>query len=238
MARFGVVKRGAGKMRRSHGSSEPQSSDDAQSGESARPGARHSTSQEVLDSFRVPLILLDRRRKIVHANPAAARLMAEARLIEAVDGRLGCPQPENHAELCAVLDHLFDDIDAADPDAPRKRRVLALLHEDGHRVPAIVLSLRRRSAGPADSTHRALLSIVQTLGTMPELPVIERTFGLTPAEARLAALIATGSSPTVCARELNVKISTVRSQLNAVYRKTGAKGQSQLVALILSLTIF
>ena len=37
-----------------------------------------------------------------------------------------------------------------------------------------------------------------------------------------------------CARELHVKMSTVRSQLLSVFAKTGATGQSDLVRLILS----
>ena len=64
--------------------------------------------------------------------------------------------------------------------------------------------------------------------------VLSITFGLTPAEARLAAMIVNGSAPDECAQALHVKISTVRSQLNAIYGKTGATGQADLVRMILS----
>ena len=62
------------------------------------------------------------------------------------------------------------------------------------------------------------------------------TFDLTPAEARLAAKIVNGETPEQCAQTLGVKISTVRSQLMAIYAKTGATGQADLVRLVLSAT--
>ena len=66
--------------------------------------------------------------------------------------------------------------------------------------------------------------------------MLSATFDLTPAEARLAAKIVNGETPEKCAQTLGVKISTVRSQLMAIYGKTGATGQADLVRLVLSAT--
>jgi DNA-binding CsgD family transcriptional regulator len=59
-----------------------------------------------------------------------------------------------------------------------------------------------------------------------------KVFGLTPAEARLAATIANGSSIEDAAQILNVSNDTVRHQLKAVFHKTDTHRQSQLVALL------
>ena len=57
---------------------------------------------------------------------------------------------------------------------------------------------------------------------------------LTRAEARLAALLAKGSSLEEAAATLSVSIGTVRSHLKAIFAKTGTSRQAELVALLLA----
>jgi len=61
---------------------------------------------------------------------------------------------------------------------------------------------------------------------------VARVFGLSPAEARLLPPLLRGSAPAEMAGELGVKISTVRSQLSAVFAKTGATRQQDLIRLL------
>jgi DNA-binding CsgD family transcriptional regulator len=56
-------------------------------------------------------------------------------------------------------------------------------------------------------------------------------YGLTRAEARLAALIAEGRSLTEAAAMNGVTRETVRSQLKSVFQKTGANRQTELIRL-------
>ncbi len=58
-------------------------------------------------------------------------------------------------------------------------------------------------------------------------------YGLTPAEARLAAQLANGGSLEEAAGYLNITTHTARTQLKAVFAKTGARRQSELVAMLL-----
>ena len=194
---------------------------------------RASTSRDVLDSFRLPLILLDRRRHILHANPAAQRLIGERDLLRTDGGRIACPHAQNNSELCDVIEQVFSVCEAG----VRQRKVLPLMRRDGRRVPAVVICIRRGARAESGPGHHALLSVVEPLDSHPELDLIERMFGLTRAQARVAMKIASGATPAACARQLGVKISTVRSHLNVVYRKTGALSQAQLVRVLLSLTI-
>jgi DNA-binding CsgD family transcriptional regulator len=59
-------------------------------------------------------------------------------------------------------------------------------------------------------------------------------FGLTKAEARLALCLAEGSSLASAAQGFNVKLTTIRSQLQQVFAKTGTSRQTELVAMLLS----
>jgi DNA-binding CsgD family transcriptional regulator len=60
-------------------------------------------------------------------------------------------------------------------------------------------------------------------------------FGLTPAEARLAAEIAAGQRLDALAEAHHVTLPTLRTQLRAIYGKTGTSRQSELVRLLAAL---
>ncbi|HWC64065.1 MAG TPA: helix-turn-helix transcriptional regulator [Rhizomicrobium sp.] len=55
---------------------------------------------------------------------------------------------------------------------------------------------------------------------------------LTPAESRVALALARGAKPADIAAAHGVTVSTVRSQLKAIFRKTGTCSQAQLVAWV------
>jgi DNA-binding CsgD family transcriptional regulator len=61
-------------------------------------------------------------------------------------------------------------------------------------------------------------------------------FGLSPAEAKLAAALADGLSPEQAARKLGIAKATARSQLKAIFHKTDTHRQSELVAVLSRLT--
>jgi len=61
-------------------------------------------------------------------------------------------------------------------------------------------------------------------------------FRLTQAEARLAAKIASGERLGMVAREHRVRISTLRTQMRAIFSKTGTTRQAELVRLISGLS--
>lgn len=65
----------------------------------------------------------------------------------------------------------------------------------------------------------------------PSANELMRIFRLTAAEARLAALISTGMSLEAATEQLGIARETARTQLKAIFAKTGVHRQSELVAL-------
>ncbi|MBT9557202.1 MAG: helix-turn-helix transcriptional regulator [Myxococcales bacterium] len=61
---------------------------------------------------------------------------------------------------------------------------------------------------------------------------LERAFGLSSAEARVAVCIATGMTPKEAADHLGVAVSTARTHLLRAFEKTGVRRQADLVGLI------
>lgn len=80
--------------------------------------------------------------------------------------------------------------------------------------------------------HQQPLALVALLDGRPRAQLLTELFQFTPAENRLAELIVRGQSPEECARCLGISINTVRSQLRALFAKTGTQKQAELVGLI------
>ena len=81
-----------------------------------------------------------------------------------------------------------------------------------------------RPAGPTASQVTSMAATVQ----------LRAAFGLSKAEARLALHLAAGASLASMATAFDVKLTTIRSQLQQVFSKTGTSRQPELVALLLS----
>lgn len=65
-------------------------------------------------------------------------------------------------------------------------------------------------------------------------PLLRRMYRLTPAETRIAAMIARGYSVKEVCRLLEIKENTIRTHLKRVFSKTETKRQSELVKLVVS----
>jgi DNA-binding CsgD family transcriptional regulator/PAS domain-containing protein len=69
----------------------------------------------------------------------------------------------------------------------------------------------------------------------PSGEILRRLYSVTPAEQKLAALLAQGLSLRQAAETRRVTIGTARSQLKSIFRKTNVSSQSQLVRFLMLL---
>jgi len=67
---------------------------------------------------------------------------------------------------------------------------------------------------------------------------LEQAFGLTPAEARTAALVGSGLAPQDVAGQLGITVGTVRCELKNIFEKLAISRQSELAALVVRLAVF
>ncbi len=68
----------------------------------------------------------------------------------------------------------------------------------------------------------------------PAQDILRAMFGLTPAECRVALLLADGHTPREIAQTVGVSFETVRSQIKSTFSKTNVKRQSELIRLLLT----
>jgi DNA-binding CsgD family transcriptional regulator len=99
--------------------------------------------------------------------------------------------------------------------------------------PALLQGAPPSSDAPPCCGHDAA-TVSPDLDGLPEAVRLRAEFGLTKAEARLALCLAKGWSLATAAEAFDVKLTTIRSQLQQVFSKTGTSRQAEFVAMLLS----
>ena len=106
----------------------------------------------------------------------------------------------------------------------------------GDRPLSVVVTSLRTESHYFDKDRPAALIFVGDPETHPEFDEnrLSKLYGLTRAEARLAALLAQDLSLADAADELSVSQHTVRTHVKRIFSKTTTERQSGLIRLLLS----
>lgn len=175
-----------------------------------------------------PVALIDRRRRLLHANAAMeALLRAQGGL-----ALRGHAIAASSAQSAAAFDaHVTR---AAAGDAAAAPESLALADGAGGHVTLQCVPLPGR-ADSGTPTPPTLLLMVTECPCEPAAgdAAIRGFYGCTRAEARLARELADGRGLRDAAAAIGVTYETARAYLKAVFAKTGVHTQAQLVALVL-----
>ncbi|HEX2561208.1 alpha/beta fold hydrolase [Phenylobacterium sp.] len=173
-------------------------------------------------------LLLSPRRTVLACNPAA-RAALEPDLAQVRAGaHIGFVDPANAEALEAAL---------ADARRSGRQTILRLEREAGS-APAFayVASPSVLEDGPASAEPGAFALVFPSPDPAERLwSSIRESFGLTPAELRLARKLRDGLTLSDAAQDLNVSVNTVRNQLRAIFDKMGLKRQADLVRALTEL---
>jgi DNA-binding CsgD family transcriptional regulator len=183
----------------------------AADGENLPPAAHAASLALMLDEIDYGMLLSD-GQTVLHANHVARSELDAEHPLQLLGRELRLRRPQDVAPLRGAL---------ADARHRGLRRLLAI-GEDTHRITLAVVPLAgaeltllvfgRRQVCPALTSHW-----------------FARSHGLTPAEARVLALLCDGHAPGAIARQQGVAISTVRTQIGSMRAKTGAASIRALV---------
>lgn len=162
------------------------------------------------DASRVGRICVSQAMKVVRANRAAANLLREGVGLHVHDGYLTVTSQEVRAALLSAM--------------RRKRTSYAATPPCAAGNPTMVLIEPLAEIGLIISLWRAGRAPVRLVAPLADF------FSLSQQQARVAAELVAGRSVEGIARKLGVTIATVRSHLKALYEKTGARSQAEVVA--------
>jgi DNA-binding CsgD family transcriptional regulator len=186
------------------------------------------TSAVAINAMRLPAIALDQHGFVAEVNAAAEAVFDNDFRIK--DRRLFVRDPAARVLLKEAIDQL--------KTLPRRNPLAEpIVVQRQDKLPVLVRMRIWRSDGAAHLAAQEVCALLtlNVLGPKPGPPaaILAKTFRLTPAEAKLACVIACGASPEIAARELKISRETARNQLKSVFAKTDTHRQSELVALLL-----
>ena len=186
-----------------------------------------------LDTVAVPIMLLDADLRILHANAAAHRHLADKTLIHETEGRLGTASLGASTALTVAI------VQAARDESTIGRRGLGvpIVGQLGAVGALHVLPLRQRwKQFHSGAVAAAFLAEVDVPFVAPT-EMAAALFRLTPAEARVFEHLVTGRTQATIAKALGVERSTVKSHLARLYDKVGVRRQVDLLRIAASLAI-
>lgn len=185
----------------------------------------------LLDRFTCGAVLLDWSGAVVQLNGRADALIGSDLFI--CNRRLTARDRAGDEKLQAL-------IRSARAREPGQRTSIAPAAIRREGKPPLLLQAFPIVSGMVDLFNKAhaIVTLVEPgSAPRPSEAVLQSAFGLTPAEARLAARIAHGETLEDAAEASGVLKSTAAQQLKAVFAKTDTHRQSQLVALLAPLIL-
>lgn len=174
----------------------------------------------LLDRHPTPLWLLDEDGRVVYSNAAAERAMRTSAfgLYERA-GRLHA-----HRDDARLVHHRHKASGKTEARHASRLRLSGVDEE--------ILIVPVGADAPFNHQFQKPLVLIAYLDNTLQSHLLAELFQLSPAERRLAELLAQGLAPEHCASVLNISINTVRTQLRALFRKTNTERQAELVSLL------
>lgn len=195
----------------------------------------------VLQMMPNPALLLDGKGRLTLANPAAEALLRahDGMTLDRDNGlRLAAQLP---AETAALTRALAQALAVASGTGSELGEPLRLTRPSGT-APLLVLPVPLPPPAFAlwdllEPARVLVLVVDPAAQSRATAAMIQTTFGLTAAEARVAVLIGSGLSGPATAAMLGISPSTVKTHLKRCFEKTGVHSQVALARIIGALPI-
>ena len=193
--------------------------------------AEASTLADTLDGLTAGMFLVDKTGRIVHANASGHAMVAEAKFVRAVRGRLAATDPQANQ----VLQDIFAAAECGDEAVGVKGISVPLPARGDNDHVAHVLPLTAGMRRKAEACYSAVAAVFvrkAALEVPSPLETVAKRHQLTPSELRvLLAIVEVGGAPEV-AEALGVSETTVKTHLRHIFEKTGTSRQAELVKLV------
>jgi DNA-binding CsgD family transcriptional regulator len=184
--------------------------------------------QSNVDRAACPLIEVDPQARVLWMNREARDRMHDHTGLVVAAGRLRSRRRGHDVALRCAINSVFEHLRSRSPlgsPVARLCRVVPLGESEGG-APLFCWVL------PEDS--KVLVSFDDAQMVARRIGIAAEVFCLSPAQVRLARLIVDGHDLAAASDLLGVSINTLRTQLQRMFDKTGARSQAALVRSLLS----
>jgi DNA-binding CsgD family transcriptional regulator len=190
----------------------------------------HAELVLLVDALEEGVLLVTARAVIVHRNRVAEALLRAGDLLRDAMGAVGCHMPGDTGRLRRAIG------DAAAGAACAGGQLLAVHRPaGGHPLTVRVVAVRGGGGVPAPGQPAAAL-LVSDPDRLAPAPAghLRELYGLTPAEARVAAAVLDLEPLDDIAGRLAVSVNCIRIHLQHVFEKTDTHRQAELVRLLMA----
>ena len=187
---------------------------------------------QLLGNSLIGVIHLGRRGRLLHMNDRARALLRRGDGLFDQGGHL-------HARLAADETRLQRLLASALPADSLPRASGSMTVGRSCRAPRLTLHVLPATGYPLgyDLWRVAAIVLIIEPGSRSQVDsgMVSAMLGLTPAEGRVAALLAAGHTVRRIASMTETKESSIRSHMKRIYSKRGISRQTDLVRLVLSI---
>ena len=181
---------------------------------------------EVIDASRAGVVLVDAKRRVVHANRVAAAMLSANDPISDMNGQLDL--------LGEIVPGSFQRaVEGASEAKPGgKGAGVPARSNNGRPLTAQVLPLEQLhgSVTPGEAIAAVFVSDAPG-GPATSGEILSALFDLTPAEARIFSLVVEGRELAEIGTQLSISPATAKTHLAHIYAKTGRNSRADLVRL-------
>jgi len=191
---------------------------------------RNAAAQHALDLIGTACITLDGQGLVLSRNRRAEALLADGGILRIKDRRMltALSVEQRALDVCVFSACAYGAGKVSDPGSG------AVVLHSGKGTPVYVSVLPYHSSWSLLESRPSALVFITTPEEQGhgEHRLWQAMFGLSPAECRVAEMMKQGVEVAEISETIKIKVDTVRYYQKSIYRKTGVRGQSQLMRLL------
>lgn len=186
-----------------------------------------------LERLSVGTIMLDKKGHVLSTNQAANQMLAMHNGVSIVQGKLHTPKVEERRELHRLIERAIAAGGSSNPQVVAGMRITRTGGLDNLGI--LIRSVPVTEWSEAANRPAAIIIMRDSSSKVQgSQELMQRLYGLTPAEAILALKLLEGLTIDEAAYELSISRNTARCQLRAIFAKTGVTRQPELMSLFLT----
>lgn len=190
-----------------------------------------SATCELLQRLHVGVVLVDAESNVVFTNAQAEALLRQETVLQMSANKLQLKNSADNRSLQKLIyDASYSDVCTGGSLSLKQAAMDKTLN-----VTVVPINRDIKSDftfGTVQATAAVFIASTEQTRSISEA-LLAQLYGMSPAEARLAAALANGESLEQIAEQFELSKNTLRSQLKACFHKTGTRRQAELVRLIL-----
>lgn len=188
--------------------------------------------ENAIDQLSMGSIILDEQGAVVRVNQVAQAILDENKGIKIANHRLVLIGHNDNRQLQELI---TTALVAYSQRTPGYVKAIRVGRDHSSSLGLLIRPMPQTSH--CDDLHTPAVSIFisdpdRKLGAPDH--ILNQLFDFTPAESKLALLLANGLTLEEASSELDVSRNTAKSHLSAIFSKTGVSRQTKLVQLILN----